>query len=290
MKIYLDIGHGGQDSGAVANGVKEKDLTLKFGLMVRDGFLARKQNVLCSRESDVNNFGNSADDAIIGSAAKANNWGAELFLSLHFNASDNEKASGAQFIYSVFDSEGKALCDKIAKSYIEAGEPLNAIYTRTGSNGLDYYGVIRLTDMQAIIIENAFVTNGADIKKFENDEFCKKIAEALCSSVAEFFGLENNGNEEGEAVYYRVRKTWADASSQIGAYTSLDNAKVKADENPGYYVFNEKGEAVYPISEVPRPVDYEKLYKELKIQYDLLEDEHIELNAKVTQAVNILKS
>jgi len=45
---------------------------------------------------------------------------------------------------------------------------------------------------------------------------------------------------------YRVRKTWSDSNSQIGAYSVLINAKKKADLNPGYYVFNSKGEVVYP--------------------------------------------
>ncbi len=46
-------------------------------------------------------------------------------------------------------------------------------------------------------------------------------------------------------IWYRVRKSWADASSQKGAFKSLDNAKKCADENPGYSVFNESGKAVY---------------------------------------------
>ena len=44
---------------------------------------------------------------------------------------------------------------------------------------------------------------------------------------------------------YRVRKTWADSKSQLGAYKVLDNAKKKADENPGYSVFDESGKVVY---------------------------------------------
>ena len=44
---------------------------------------------------------------------------------------------------------------------------------------------------------------------------------------------------------YRVRKTWADNKSQIGAYTNLDNAKAMVDKNPGYTVFDESGKAVY---------------------------------------------
>ena len=46
-------------------------------------------------------------------------------------------------------------------------------------------------------------------------------------------------------IWYRVRKNWADASSQKGAFKSLENAKKCADENPGYSVFDESGKAVY---------------------------------------------
>ncbi len=46
--------------------------------------------------------------------------------------------------------------------------------------------------------------------------------------------------------YYRVRKTWKDAKSQIGAYRVLSNAKAQADKNPGYYVFTNDGVAIYP--------------------------------------------
>ena len=48
---------------------------------------------------------------------------------------------------------------------------------------------------------------------------------------------------------YRVRKTWADSKSQLGAFVNLDNAKRKADKNPGYYVFDKNGKKVYPIEE-----------------------------------------
>ena len=47
---------------------------------------------------------------------------------------------------------------------------------------------------------------------------------------------------------YRVRKSWADAASQLGAYTVLANAKAMADKNPGYSVYDGDGKAVYPIA------------------------------------------
>ena len=46
--------------------------------------------------------------------------------------------------------------------------------------------------------------------------------------------------------YYRVRKTWKDSKSQVGAYRILKNAKVAVDKNPGTYVFTNDGVAIYP--------------------------------------------
>ncbi len=49
--------------------------------------------------------------------------------------------------------------------------------------------------------------------------------------------------------YYRVRETWEDASSQLGAFRLLANAMAKADANPGYFVFSNEGESIYPEPE-----------------------------------------
>ena len=46
--------------------------------------------------------------------------------------------------------------------------------------------------------------------------------------------------------YYRVRKSWRDKSSHIGAFTRIENAKLMVDSNPGYAVFSEDGRQIYP--------------------------------------------
>ena len=57
------------------------------------------------------------------------------------------------------------------------------------------------------------------------------------------------------AEMYRVRKSWSDVKSQIGAYKSLDNAKVACDKSgPAYSVYNSKGEKVYPVANAEKPV------------------------------------
>lgn len=72
--------------------------------------------------------------------------------------------------------------------------------------------------------------------------------------------LKENPEEETETEVeqlqelYRVRLSWEDGKSQIGAYRNLTNAKKKASENDGYKVFNSKGEVIYPTSYLIRVV------------------------------------
>lgn len=56
--------------------------------------------------------------------------------------------------------------------------------------------------------------------------------------------------------YYRVRKSWSDTKSQLGAYRVLANAKKQADENPGYYVFANDGTCIYPEKNAETYLEY----------------------------------
>nr|DAQ35012.1 MAG TPA: N-acetylmuramoyl-L-alanine amidase [Caudoviricetes sp.] len=58
------------------------------------------------------------------------------------------------------------------------------------------------------------------------------------------------------SAWYRVRKTWADSKGQIGAYKELSNAKICADKNPGYFVFDDAGKQIYPVSVPATPSSY----------------------------------
>ena len=55
--------------------------------------------------------------------------------------------------------------------------------------------------------------------------------------------------EQASKKLYRVRKTWADAAGQIGAFIALENAKAMVDQNPGYKVFDNSGDCIYPKAE-----------------------------------------
>ena len=77
-----------------------------------------------------------------------------------------------------------------------------------------------------------------------------KSMETARNDVAKLMGQQNNSvitPPESEKEMYRVRKTWEDAKSQVGAYTNLDNAKKACDKaGKDYEVYNSKGVAVYP--------------------------------------------
>lgn len=67
----------------------------------------------------------------------------------------------------------------------------------------------------------------------------------LAAKVTAELGGTSGSTDSSSGQMYRVRKTWADAKSQKGAYKVLANAKKCADENPGYSVFDESGKNVY---------------------------------------------
>ena len=71
--------------------------------------------------------------------------------------------------------------------------------------------------------------------------------EKLCSIIEKWNLTQYDAKDSGGDVirWYRVRKSWADAKSQKGAYKILDNAKKCADQNPGYKVFDADGKVVY---------------------------------------------
>lgn len=78
-------------------------------------------------------------------------------------------------------------------------------------------------------------------------------AKALADKNPGYAVFDENGKQvypsasgsTGSGTLYRVRKSWSDAASQKGAFNVLDNAKRCADENPGYFVFDEAGKVVY---------------------------------------------
>lgn len=201
------------------------------------------------------------DPSLSARGSMAGKNGSDMFLSLHSNAPGRRSdgtydgsVTGTIVYYSMTMPESKTLADKLGKSVSDImGHYYRGSQTKQYPNkpGVDYYGVIRSAAQSgcklAILIEHGFHTNLADSYFLLSDENLQKIADAEASIIAEYFGQKKEPTPP-VVEWYRVRKTWADAKSQLGAYKSLNNAKAQADKNPGYYVFDDKGVVVYPVT------------------------------------------
>ena len=135
---------------------------------------------------------------------------------------------------------------------------------------MDEYGisldhVIRHFDVTGKICPNPYVKNNKLRTSWTWEEFKSRLAEYRQSG-----GYATEGSAAAPVAsdaWYRVRKSWGDAASQVGAFKVLDNAKACADEHPGYYVFDPDGKKVYtPKTSVSVPFLVRVSIKDLNIR------------------------
>ncbi|HGU6173219.1 TPA: N-acetylmuramoyl-L-alanine amidase [Escherichia coli] len=184
-KIFLDPGHGGKDPGAVANGLKEKDITLEISKMIRQYLLDNYTNieVRLSREFDA--FLDLSDRA-----EKANTWGADIFISVHINAGGgtgfesfrhpnaSDKTSSIQTI----------IHREVANFFKDKGFIDRGIKTAN-------YAVLRETKMAAVLLENLFIDNPRDAAFLKEEANRQAIAEAIGKGIVQAFGLKQTSKE-----------------------------------------------------------------------------------------------
>lgn len=227
-KVYIGVGHGGSDSGAVKYLV-EKDINLKMALACRDYLKAAGVDVKISRTTD-------KDSSIAEKVTAANSWGADLALDIHNNAGGGD---GAEVYHSIVGGTGKRLADNILNEFEKIGQNVRGAKTKH-ENGTDYFGFIRLTDMPAVITETVFVDNAADAAQADTEAECKAFGIAIAKGVLRTLGIADNvvrpsTPSKPAQTIYRV---------QVGAYTNRSNAVKLAKKlnSIGYKTLIVKGE------------------------------------------------
>lgn len=180
-KIYIDQGHNpeGINAGAEGFGLREQDINYAVGIRLRDILQADGRfEVRVSRPTPETSLGTGNATSLAARVNGANEWGADYFISIHCNASENPAANGSE-VY-VFRDTGAA-ADL-------AAAVLAAIVARVGTkdNGVRVNPalyVLRRTRMPAILVELAYITNAEDAQKLQNDRyaFAYAIYEGLCT-------------------------------------------------------------------------------------------------------------
>ena len=176
IKVYLDQGHNprGFNTGAEGNGFFEQDITYNIGILLGDLLRANPDfEVKLSRTSPDELLGSSNSSSLSRRARDANSWGADVFISLHTNASTNPSATGSEaLIYSDSSTVARELSESILKRMTEAtGLRNRGIIERPGLY------VLKETSMPATIIEMGFISNpyDAELMAYSPELFARGI-------------------------------------------------------------------------------------------------------------------
>lgn len=170
-KIFIDPGHGGSEAGAVGNGLIEKNIALSIALKLGAKLQAKGFEIKYSRTSDV------YVDFRYERAKMANDWGADLFISIHSNALDGTG--------NAYGTECYTHPNDVYSTRLLSAEICNSICNKLGTYNRGHknadYAVLRGTVMPAILIETAFIDNTSDASLLRNrqDDFATAICDVL---------------------------------------------------------------------------------------------------------------
>lgn len=92
--------------------------------------------------------------------------------------------------------------------------------------------------------DHVFSHYGLTMDMFRRD--VKNFMEGSSGGGGATNGNNNGGSGASNGELYRVRRSWSDTKSQLGAYRNLESAKALCDKNTGYHVYDSKGNEVYP--------------------------------------------
>ena len=223
VKLYLDVGHGGSDPGAVGNGLKEKDLTLQISKKIND--------LLKDYEGIIVKMSRSTDKTLSlkQRTDEANKWGADLLLSIHINA-----GGGTGFESFIYNGNVSSNTVKYRDTiHNEIMKQLKGVRDR-GKKRANFH-MLRESKMPAILTENMFIDTKKDADQLKKQSFINKIAQGHVNGIVKLFNLKKKktaskpSTNKGE-TFYRV---------VAGSFKNRKNAddQVKKLKKQGYNAF-----------------------------------------------------
>ena len=186
IKIYIDQGHNpeGFNTGAEGNGFFEQDITYEVGRLLY-GYLSADPNfeARLSRPTEETLLGTSNSSSLTERVRQANAYGADLFLSIHTNASENPSATGSEALVfgpssTVAIAVGK---DILAQLNLLTGLRNRGIVYRPGLY------VLRRTAMPAVLVEIGFISNPTDAELMAYSP--QLFAEGIYRGLRQYYGV-----------------------------------------------------------------------------------------------------
>ena len=194
--IFLDPGHGGKDPGANYLGVKEKDLTLQVSQQLKERLENLGYKVIMSRSTDV------YVDFVTKRSEMANETNADMFISIHFNATglgENSSRSGIQTytylptgnIASVInkkwhDNPVRLERSKKLGSYIHQSVLATTHAKDDGLLAMSF-AVLRETNKPAVLLELGYIDNLEESQKVRTKEYQQKLVDGITQGIQKYY-------------------------------------------------------------------------------------------------------
>ena len=173
-KVFIDAGHGDTDPGAVGNGLKEKNIVLNIATKLGALLNGRGISIKYSRTNDTYL---SLEDR----ARLANAWGADLFVSIHANSATSSVRGTECYTHPTANTATKTLSANISRSIASKFGIPNRGHKEAN------FAVLRLSNMPAILVETAFISNSSDanLLNTRQDDF----ANAIFNEILNYFNM-----------------------------------------------------------------------------------------------------
>lgn len=215
-KIVIDAGHGGRDPGAIGvAGTREKDVVLHCALMLRDALRPRGYEVALTRESDT-------FVELENRVRFARSQHADLFISVHADASPNRETTGAS-VYTLSDSGANRAQNMMASQNwdLDLGDTREALardilvdlaQRETTNRSAQFaqlvipklgqvapllrnthrsagFFVLLAPDVPAVLIETGFLSNAVDERRLGDPRARERMAEAMAQAIDAYFAV-----------------------------------------------------------------------------------------------------
>ena len=181
MKVCIDPGHGGEDSGAVgvSNGYFESHGVLDIGLRLRELLLPHME-VMMTRDTD--EFVSLSERCQM---ANEQSVPVDIYVSIHLNSAQT-KASGWE-VFTSGSTKSVELANKIGYRHAERFPTQK----NRGIKRQSFY-VLKSTKMPAVLWEGCFLSDPTESDWVTKDETRQEMAEAIAGGVFDFFGIKKN--------------------------------------------------------------------------------------------------
>ena len=221
-KVFIGVGHGGSDSGAVGY-IVEKEANLVMALACRDYLTAHGVEVRMSRTKD-------EEDPINEEVRECNAYNPDLAIDVHNNSGGGD---GFEVYHTLNGGTGKVLAQNIEKQVKAIGQNSRGCKTRQGQRG-DYYAFVRDTKCPAVICEGVFVDTKADAAQAGTKAKQQKFGIAYAKGILDTLGIKYDTSTAKPA------EPEIDAETQA-AITKVQQAAGLSDKTMQYLLDYEYG-------------------------------------------------